>query len=287
MKSPFALKSGALLTILLTALNTQAGLPFNSLEGEGGVIFNPLAYTAGQKQTETNSTSAWLGKPQVGIWGARFANHDINWGSVGVAETFGQRLEISYAYEAVRLGTPPTDVVDMNNVGAKLLLVRENEGGLNFIPALAVGAIWKSTDVSMAKNGDGPDRAAMDYYAVATKTITQLPIPVLLSGGLLSTKEQLTGIVGFDNQRELAWFGNVDVFPVSFLATGLEYKQGTKFNDNDGGFANPTYWDAHVAWLATQNLSLIAAYAFTGRDFYNSNRAGLGGGFMVSAQYAF
>ena len=279
MKRPFSLKSGVLVVVLFAAYNAHAGPPFNNLEGVGGVAFNPLAYTAGQAQTETNATSAWLSKPQVGAWGVRLGEKDINWGAVGVAGTIGQRLELSYGYEAIRLGEAGPKDVSKNNVGAKFLLVRENEGGLNFVPAVSVGTILKSTDF----NAVGPDRAGFDYYAVATKLITQTPIPVLLSGGLLSSKEEVTGVLGFNADREVTWFGNVDIIPVSFLATGFEYKQGAKF---DNGFANASYWDAHVAWFVNPNLTLIGAYAYTG-NADSASKVGLGGGLVISAQYAF
>ena len=279
MKSPFSLKSGILVAALLAALGVQAGPPFNNLEGVGGVAFNPLAYTAGQP-VDTNG-AAWYSKPQVGTWYVHLGDRNINWESFGVAETIGGRLELSYGYEAIRLGGASPVDVSKNNVGAKLLVIRENEGGLPFVPAVSVGTIWKDTDLSRAVPGS--DRAGFDYYAVATKLITQTPIPLLLSGGVLSSDEQVTGVLGHNSDHDLTWFGNVDIIPVSFLATGFEYKQGSKF---DNGFKNANYWDAHVAWFVNPNLTLIGAYTFTG-DKDSSSAVGLGGGFVASAQYAF
>jgi len=277
MKGSFSRTFGVLAAALLVALGVQSGPPFNNLEGVGGVAFNPLAYTAGQP-ADTNGAS-WYSKPQVGTWYVRLGEKDINWESFGVAETIGGRLEISYGYEAIRLGgTAPVDI-SKNNVGAKLLVIRENEGDLPFVPAVSVGSIWKTTDF----NAVGPDRAGFDYYAVATKLITQTPIPVLVSGGLLSSAEEVTGVLGHNNDHDLTWFGNADIILVSFLATGFEYKQGSKF---DNGFKNANYWDAHVAWFVNPNLTLIGAYTFTG-DKDSSSAVGLGGGFVASAQYAF
>lgn len=277
MRSRFTVKLGILAVAALAALGVQAGPPFNNLEGVGGVAFNPLAYTAGQP-VDTNG-AAWYSKPQVGTWYVHLGDRDINWESFGVAETFGGRLEVSYAYEAARLGGASPVNVSKNDIGAKLLVIHENEGNLPYVPAVSVGSIWKETDL----NAVGPNRAGFDYYAVATKLITQAPIPLLLSGGLLSSDEEVTGVLGHSGNRDLTWFGNVDIIPVSFLATGFEYKQGSKF---DNGFKNANYWDAHVAWFASPNLTLIGAYAYTGNKD-STSAFGLGGGLVLSAQYAF
>ena len=66
------------------------------------------------------------------------------------------------------------------------------------------------------------------------------------------------------------------------FAAGFEYKQGAHFSD----FKNADYWDAHVAWFASKNLTLIGAYVNAG-DKNSSSKVGLGDGAVVSAQYAF
>ncbi|MGA2093528.1 MAG: DUF3034 family protein, partial [Sedimentisphaerales bacterium] len=129
---------------------------------------------------------------------------------------------------------------------------------------------------------DDVDKSGVDYYAVATKLIKGLPAPVLLSGGLLSTKGLATGVLGFDKDRDTTWFGNVDVIPLKDVAFGFEYKQGAKFDD----FKNANYWDAHVAWFVNKNLTLVGAYANTG-DKDSTSKVGLGDGVVFSIQYAF
>ena len=66
------------------------------------------------------------------------------------------------------------------------------------------------------------------------------------------------------------------------MAVGFEYKQGADF----GAFKNANYYDAHVAWFANKNLTLVAAYVNTG-DVKSTSKVGLGDGFVLSAQYAF
>jgi hypothetical protein len=42
-----------------------------------------------------------------------------------------------------------------------------------------------------------------------------------------------------------------------------------------------------VAWLANKNLTLVLAYADTGRYASGNSKIGLGSGPVLSAQYAF
>jgi len=286
MKHQVTWKSVVLAGIVFSALAAHAGPPFNNLEGVGGVAFNPLAYTAGQPLSDTNSLASWFSKPQAGAWYVHLGKDQVNWSSYGVAETIGKRLELSYGYESIilgpqsALGQTRTRDISKNNFGEKLLLIRENEGGYNFIPAISVGAIEKTTDDNVV----GPNRVGVDYYAVATKLITQTPIPVLISGGLLDTDEEVTGVLGHNKDHDLTAFANIDIIPVSFLATGFEFKQGAHF---DNGVKNPNDWDIHVAWFVNSKLTVIAAFVNAGRSYTESQQLGLGNGLVLSAQYAF
>lgn len=254
------------------------GVPLNNLEGAGGVAFNPLAYPAGQNKDSSATNSPWadiLSKPQFGVWYTYLGDVNVDWTAIGVAETLFNRLELSYGYELI---APDGKNIRKSNIGAKLLLIPENIGGQNYVPAVSVGSIWKDTTPVAA----GIDGNAFDFYAVATKLITQLPLPVLLSAGVLSTKGLVTGVFGYDDQRDTTFFGNVDVIPLSSVAVGLEYKQGARFDD----FKNADYWDAHLAWFASQNLTLVGAYVNAGSEDSQSS-VGLGNGLVLSAQYAF
>ena len=79
------------------------------------------------------------------------------------------------------------------------------------------------------------------------------------------------------------------MLPAENVAIGLEYKQGARVGD---GIRNHDYYDGHVAWFATEKLTLVAAYANTGdKDkFYRRGSAknlGVGDGFVLSIQYQF
>jgi hypothetical protein len=99
---------------------------------------------------------------------------------------------------------------------------------------------------------------------------------------LLSTKGCVLGVLGFDDERDEVFFGNIDVLPLKNVAVGVEYRQGAQFDD----FKNADYWDAHVAWFINKDLSVAAAYVITGNRT-GSPAVGLGDGVVFSLQYAF
>jgi hypothetical protein len=265
---------------------SHAGPPFNTTEGVGGVTFNPLAYTAGNSFDKDKKDTGFsyqdvLSKPQLGGWYVNLGGGTgVKLTTMGFAETLFKRLELSYGYETLSTDLPALKPNIQNNYGAKLLLLPENFSGLNFLPAISVGTIYKQTSRVVLANTS----SAWDYYVVGTKLITQLPRPVLLSAGVLSTRGLETGLLGYDRSRDSVFFGNFDILPIKQLAIGIEYKQGASYND----FHNADIWSIHAAWFATKNLTLIAAYANAGKTTaISAGSIGLGDGVAVSAQYAF
>jgi hypothetical protein len=261
------------------ASGVQAGPPFNNLEGVGGVAFNPLAYPAdsdGENSHLKIGDTDVLGKPRVGAWYVRLGETKVDWTSVGTAVTFLKRIEVSYGFQTINQNNAPAR--HKHNLGAKLLLLPENSFNMKFIPAVSAGVILKTTNPI----GFGPDSNGQDFYLVATKLITQLPVPVLLSGGGLATQGKVTGVFGYDHKRQIVGFGNVDaVLPYNFIA-GFEYKQGPRYAD----WKDSDYWNAHLAWTPNKNLTLIGAYVNAG-SVHSTKTVGLGNGFVLSAQYAF
>ena len=262
-----------------------AGPPFNNLEGVGGVAFNPLAYLAdsGEEFIKVGDTNI-VAKPRFGAWYVNLPDAKIDWTSFGVATTLFKRLEVSYGYQNISWEAHPT--FHKNNIGAKLLLLKENSFSTKFVPAISIGTIYKNTsNKSLREAGITSLRSSgEDWYAVATKTVNLLPVPVILSGGLLSTQEYVTGVLGFSNKSELTGFANIDIVLPHGFVVGYEFKQGARFSN----VQNANYWDAHLAWIPNKNLTVIAAYTATGSyGKVGNTRTGLGNGFVLSAQYAF
>ena len=269
----------SLVVLISVFVNTAvyAGVPLNNLEGVGGIAFNPLAYPANPSTSlaDPNSSSIWkhIGKPQIGGWYVHLGDVDIDWTTFGVAETFFNRVEVSYGHETIALSG--SDTIYKNNFGTKLLVLPEG----NVIPAVSIGAVWKNTTFDTPA---GVDNSGTDFYLVATKLVKKLPKPVMLSGGVISTEGRTLGVLGFDKDRDEALFGNIDVLPLENVAVGFEYREGAHFDD----FKNADYWNTHIAWFVNKNLTLVGAYVNTG-DHESSSKVGLGDGVVFSIQYAF
>jgi len=262
----------------LLSVSASAGVPVNNLQGVGGVAFNPLAYLAGLAWEDKQQAPLCgvVRKPQIGAWYIDLSDAEIDWTCMSAATSVFDRVEVSYGREIIATAG---ENIDKDNVGLKLLLIPENAGECAFVPAVSVGAVWKQTSMSMTS-----EDSDIDVYAVATKLITKpLPMPVLLSGGLLSSSEWATGVVGFDeDDRDITAFANIDVIPHEKWAVGFEFKQGSEYDD----FQNANYWNAHVCFLANKNLTVIGAWTDTG-NAESTSECGFGDGLVFSLQYAF
>ena len=291
----------------LASAAVHGGVPLNNLQGTGGIAFNPLAYTAGLPWDDDgggDSTNAVektdsplngvVSRPQVGAWYVNLNDAGINWWAGSAAISFADRVEVSGGYGFINAHKYGDKSINTYNVGSKLKFLDENAFDTVWVPALAVGGVWKYTD-SRTVDAFRLDDNGFDGYVVASKLITQTPVPVLLSAGLLLSDEVVNGVVGH-NDYDVVAFGNIDIRPAENIAIGLEYKQGVDAGDTSvtGGHSirNHDYWDAHVAWFVTKKLSLVAAFAETGdKDkFYrkgSTKNLGVGSGAVFSIQYQF
>ena len=290
---------------IAAAGGATAGVPLNNLQGTGGIAFNPLAYTAGlpwdgddggdtTNAVEHSALNGKVSRPQVGAWYVNLNDAGINWWAGSAAISFADRVEVSGGYGFINAHKYGDKSINTYNIGAKLKFLDENAFDTTWVPALAVGGVWKYTD-SRTVEAFRLDDNGFDAYVVASKLITQTPVPVLLSAGLLLSDEVVNGVVGH-NDYDVVAFGNIDILPAENIAIGVEYKQGVDAGDTraTGGHSirNHDYWDAHVAWFITKQLTFVAAFAETGdKDkFYRKGSVknlGVGSGAVFSLQYQF
>ena len=228
-----------------------------------------------------------VSRPQLGAWYVNLNDAGVNWWAASAALSFADRVEVSGGYGFVNAHKYGDKSINTYNLGAKVRFLDENAFDTAWVPALAVGGVYKYTD-SRTVEALGLDDDGFDAYVVASKLITQTPVPVLLSAGLLLSDEVVNGVVGH-NDYDVVAFGNIDVLPAENVAIGVEYKQGVDAGDS---IRNHDYWDAHVAWFVTKRLTLVAAFAETGdKDkFYrkgSTKNLGVGSGAVFSIQYQF
>ena len=254
------------------------GVPLNSLDGAGGIAFNPLAYTSGLKLDD----NGWITKPQLGAWYVKLQDSNIEWSSYSLSLSVLERVELSYAFNLVNAKDYGDNNVEANTLGVKVNLLSENSFESNWVPAISVGAKYRHTDSNTTDLFE-LDHSGFSYYIVATKLITQLPYPVLVSAGVQRSDEVVYGVVGH-NHYGTGLFANIDVLPSENVAVGVEFQQGIKVGD---GIENADYWNGHVAWFVTKQLTLVGAYVNTGDKDKGFGELGVGDGFVLSAQYQF
>lgn len=194
----------ALILFLITALSQFSSAQGLNWEGQTGGLLTPFAYTA-------RSPEGKLGRPVV-------AFHYLNAGfvignvyQISVTEGFGQRFEAGFTQSLSSSGNigltgrgnyPPSALFGggFTTLHGKLTVVPENAAKTKWVPAIAVGALGRFGDqhVSWIAAGDttAPTEANGDFYVVATKTITQTKIPIILNFGEKVTNASLMGIAG-------------------------------------------------------------------------------------------
>jgi hypothetical protein len=189
-----------LMLVLTTALQAQN----IGWEGETGVFVTPLAYTAA-------SPAHGLGHPLV-------AYHFLNGGEVlgdfySVSGTIGafSRVEFGYTRALHSLGGDPNFSALWNNgfniVHGKVNVVPENAGKTQWVPAISVGFIARSQVRNVGGVIQNKDTTNGDVYLVASKTITQTGVPIILSAGVRGTNAQLWGLGGNASEWNARAFG--------------------------------------------------------------------------------
>ena len=267
----------AVLVVIATG-TVFGGVPLNSLDGAGGIAFNPLAYTAGGKLEDND----WITKPQLGVWYVKLSDSNISWSSYSISLTAANRVEFSYAFNLVNARDYGENSIEANSLGVKIRLLDENAFDTAWVPSIAIGAVYRHTD--RATTGlFGLSHSGIEYYAVATKLITQLPRPVLFSAGVQRSDEVVYGMVGH-NHYGTSVFANVDILPADNVAVGVEYRQGIDAGD---GIENADYWNGHVAWFVNANLSVVGASLKKSKTDKGFGELGVGDGFVLSLQYQF
>ncbi len=276
--------------VLWSSSLAQAKPPLTNVEGVGGCALNPLAYLAnnlapGEKGLLGNGS---ISLPQLGIWNVRLTDTSINWFAVGANISLFNRVELGYSHEFVDI-EDLSETVDKDNFSLKLNLVQEKGFGIEFMPAVSVGAIWMNSDADDSLPLD--DTSDYDIYAVATKMVPGLPFPMILNAGVRNTKSYVRGVLGFGDDRDWLFFGNVETILFKKFIVGWEYQQEAEVGDvfkGEKGAENTTHsmWEFHIAYMYDDHLMLVGSYAYTG-DSDSSHQAALDDGYVLSLQYAF
>jgi len=186
----------AFLVVALLILSGSMTVSAQSLnwEGQTGVFVTPLAYTAA---SPANS----IGKPIV-------AYHYLDAGDVlggfhTASATVGLFSRVEFGYtrtfhqDGDTAGLSPLWKGGFNIVHGKINLVKENSAKQKWLPAISAGLVARTEDNHVSGVLASKTYNNFDFYAVATKTVTQVKgLPLVFNLGYKATNASVFGLAG-------------------------------------------------------------------------------------------
>jgi hypothetical protein len=116
-------------------------------------------------EVEHSALNGKVSRPQVGAWYVNLNDAGINWWAGSAAITFADRVEVSGGYGFINAHKYGDKSINTYNVGAKVRFLDENAFDTSWVPALAVGGVWKYTD-SRTVDAFHLDNSGFDGYIV-------------------------------------------------------------------------------------------------------------------------
>src|SRR5579864_1641688 len=268
------------LSLLMFAVPPSARAQLN-WEGETGAVITPFAYTSA-------SPTRGFGHPEL-------AFHYLNGGPV-----LGSDLRTSITVGFLKIGeigytrvfnaegnTPPSALFanGFNTFNIKFRLVPENAHKLSFIPAIAAGSVVRTQVRRVTEVTERENTTCPDFFLVATKSISQLPVPIVLNLGGRLTNSSMMGIAANSPGWNLKAFGAA-AFMVNApgrakLLLGAEFAQQPHQLKEVPGVTVPTTLSYFLRWQTGSDHPLnldLALLQLAGK---------IGPGFDLQARHQF
>jgi len=268
-------------------------LPLHGIEGMGGIFSTYSAYLVNPARP-----GEIFGLPSVGF-AYVFLDNGRHLLAPTVTATFWDRLELGYGFNHLDLGDLPLDIMDatgirisddsvnLHNFNARVLMVKEGAFGQSWLPALTAGIHYKwntdidniNDDLGGALRGIGiEDNDGLDFTLYASKMLTFLPRPLLVNLGMRSTEAAHLGLLGFTNDRDYLFEGNVVLFVTDRLALAFEYRQKPNAYDPIPGLVEKEddWWTIPVAFVVNEHLTISGGYAHFGHVLNHKANASFG-----------
>ena len=245
----------------------------SSIEGAAGGGIIPWAVLAGYDEQ--------------GEWGANvFATHinlpDYTLDVAGMAASYGNRIEVSYAHQRFDLGSLvhklslPEDNLTQDIFGVKVRLF----GDLIYdqLPQVSVGLEYKHQNDFLIPSLVGAQRDSdVEGYLTASRLFmgAAFGYNVVVNGGVRYSRANETGLLGFGGDRRdtrsLLKEGSVALLFNPRWAVGVEYRE----KPDNLSFAGESDWaDMFVGWFPNKHVSVVLAYARLGEIATLDNQNG-------------
>ncbi|TWC34639.1 DUF3034 family protein [Pseudomonas sp. SJZ079] len=245
-----------------------------SLEGTAGGGITPWAVLAGYGER-----GEWGGD----VFATRVETADYRLDVAGLAASFDNRVELSYARQRFDLGTLahhlslPENSLSQDVFGVKVRLL----GDLIYdrLPQVSLGIQHKRQKDFLIPSLVGATRSEdTEGYLSASRLILggAFGYNLLLNGGLRYSRANELGLLGFGGDRRdtrsLLKEGSVAVLFDRDWAVGVEYRE----KPDNLSFAGESDWaDLFVGYFPNKHLALVLAYARLGDIATLDNQNGL------------
>ena len=293
-------QSKTVATNAVVASDKGAPLPLHDVEGNGGVLVTQSAYIVNPPREGQP-----VGLPAIGTGFISLGHGQI---LVPTTATWSPiaRVELGYGFDYFNLGTLPGLVnqatgvriqqqVYLNNFNARFQLIKENEFGQNWLPAVTFGVAYKyNSGIStinhdlgnlLSKIGDGGNQG-VDFTLYGTKLLTFIPNhPILLDAGIRETRGQELGLLGFSSKYTALFEGNAGIFLTKWLILAGEFRaQPNAYTAIPGVINRSGNWETvDLAWIVNKHLTIAAGYGYFGTVLNTLDN----GVFGVTAKYEF
>lgn len=235
----------------------------SSLEGAAGGGITPWAVLSGYGER-----GEWGGD----VFATRVETPDYRLDAAGVAASFGNRVEFSYARQRFDLGNLaralnlPQSSLSQDIFGVKLRLFGDLIYGQ--VPQLSLGVQHKRQKDFLIPSLVGAQRSSdTEGYLTASRLILggAFGYNLLLNGGLRYSRANELGLLGFGGDRSdrhsLLKEGSIAVLFDRHWALGIEYRE----KPDNLSFAGESDWaDLFLGYFPSKNLALVLAYARLG-----------------------
>lgn len=265
-------------------------LPLHTLEGTSGGAMTGMAYFANAGPPGTT-----IGMPSASYTFLVAGSKHVH--SIAISEVLFRRIELSYAWNRIDLGSFPNDVealtgltirdhVYLHNFNVRGILIEENSFDLP-LPQIVGGVHFKfaqGLDQLDGQAGHGPssigydDEDGVDFTLMASKTWQDpcLKRPLITSLGVRFTRSSQLGWLGFGDDYKANLEANIAWVPTDWLAVAYEFRQKRDQYDTIPHLVKgeDNWHTILVAWLINDRASLAAVYGHLG-DIANTteNRA--------------
>ena len=247
-----------------------AGL--SQVEGSGGGGLVPWATLAGYDSQDETAASFFMSDVNVS---------DFRMTSIGVATSFYDRVELSYAQQTFDLPVDLVKALSVGDIKHDIFGVKVRLYGdvlYSAYPQVSVGLQHKQLDSDVVASYLGAkDDSGTDFYVAATKVHLGAVAGYNLVWNVAAraTKANEMGLLGYggseNNSYQVMMEGSVGLLLSPNWVVGMEYRQ----KPNNLSIVEDDWTDVFVSYLPNKNVNITAAYVDLGTVATKKDQKGI------------